>query len=180
VLTALNLNILNARIFTASDGRVLDVFRISHQGRSEIVMAEPKWAKFRLTLDGVLEGKIDVADLVGSSKPPLFLHKRAPKVATVISIDNEVSDDFTIIEIFTEDRLGVLFTITYNLHRLGLSIHVAKISTNVDQVADVFYVTDQNGGKVIDTGRLEAVCEALHRNLTSQNDARERLAQPLH
>ena len=180
VLTALNLNILNARIFTASDGRVLDVFRISHQGRSEIVMAEPKWAKFRLTLDGVLEGKIDVADLVGSSKPPLFLHKRAPKVATVINIDNEVSDDFTIIEIFTEDRIGVLFTITYNLHRLGLSIHVAKISTNVDQVADVFYVTDQDGGKVIDTGRLEAVREALHRNLTSQNDARERLAQPLH
>jgi [protein-PII] uridylyltransferase len=143
-------------------------------------MAEPKWAKFRLTLDGVLEGKIDVADLVGSSKPPLFLHKRAPKVATVINIDNEVSDDFTIIEIFTEDRIGVLFTITYNLHRLGLSIHVAKISTNVDQVADVFYVTDQDGGKVIDTGRLEAVREALHRNLTSQNDAAERLAQPLH
>src|SRR6266545_3359040 len=33
VLTALNLDILNARIFTASDGRILDVFRISHHGR---------------------------------------------------------------------------------------------------------------------------------------------------
>jgi [protein-PII] uridylyltransferase len=180
VLTALNLNILNARIFTAGDGRVLDVFRISHQGRSEIVMAEPKWSKFRMTLDGVLEGKIDVAALVGSSKPSLFLQKRAPKVATVVHIDNEVSDDFTIIEIFTEDRIGVLFQITYSLHRLGLSIHVAKISTNVDQVADVFYVTDQHGGKIIDPEQLETVRESLHRTLAPQNDADERLAQPLH
>jgi [protein-PII] uridylyltransferase len=180
VLTALNLNILNARIFTASDGRVLDVFRISHHGRSELVMAEPKWAKFRSTLDGVLEGKIDVADLVRSSKPSLFLQKRAPKVSTLIQIDNEVSDDFTIIEIFTEDRIGVLFTITYSLHRLGLSIHVAKISTNVDQVADVFYVTDQQGGKIVDPARLEAIREALHRNLTPQNDNDQRLAQSLH
>jgi len=180
VLTALNLNILNARIFTAGDGRVLDVFRISHHGRSEIVMAEHKWAKFRATLDDVLEGKIDVADLVRASKPSLFLQKRAPKVSTVVHLDNEVSDDFTIIEIFAEDRIGVLFTITYNLHRLGLSIHVAKISTNVDQVADVFYVTDQDGGKIIDPTRLEAIREALHRELTPQNDADERLAQPVY
>jgi [protein-PII] uridylyltransferase len=180
VLTALNLNILNARIFTASDGRVLDVFRISHHGRSELVMAEPKWARFRTTLDGVLEGRIDVADLVRSSKPSLLLQKHAPKVATVIQIDNEVSDDFTIIEIFTEDRLGVLFTITYNLHRLGLSIHVAKISTSVDQVADAFYVTDQAGGKIVDPQRLEAIREALRRSLTAPDDSDQRLAQPLH
>src|SRR5919109_1235406 len=50
-LTSLNLDILNARIFTASDGRILDVFRISHRGRPEVVTAEPKWAKFRTTLD---------------------------------------------------------------------------------------------------------------------------------
>jgi [protein-PII] uridylyltransferase len=180
VLTALNLNILNARIYTARDDRVLDVFRISHQGRSESVMAEPRWAKFRSTLEGVLEGKIDVAQLVRSSKPSLFLQKRAPKVSTAINMDNEVSDDFTIIEVFTEDRIGVLFTITYNLHRLGLSIHVAKISTNVDQVADVFYVTDQTGGKIIDPVRLEAVREALYRSLSPQDDTDERIAQSGH
>jgi [protein-PII] uridylyltransferase len=98
----------------------------------------------------------------------------------VINIDNDVSDDFTIIEIFTEDRIGVLFTITHNLYRLGLSIHVAKISTNVDQVADVFYVTDHDGGKIIDPAQLESIREALQRNLTPQNDADERFAQPLH
>ena len=97
-----------------------------------------------------------------------------------MNVDNEASDDFTIIEIFTEDRIGVLFTITHSLHGLGLSIHVAKISTNVDQVADVFYVTDQRGGKIIEAAEVETVREFLRRNLTSTNEASPGLAEPLH
>ena len=180
VLTALQLDILNARIFTASDGRILDVFRISHHGRSEIVMGEQKWIKFRLALQGVLDGKIDVESLVASAKPPLFPHKRAPKVSTVVNIDNDASDDFTIVEIFTEDRIGVLFTITHSLHRLGLSIHVAKISTNVDQVADIFYVTDRHGGKITEAVDVSTVREFLRQNLAPKNEAGERLAESLH
>lgn len=144
-------------------------------------MAEQKWARFRGVLEGILAGKIDVAALVESSKPSLFVKKHAPKVSTVVNIDNEASDDFTIIEIFAEDRIGVLFTITYSLHRLGLSIHVAKISTNVDQVADVFYVTDQDGGKINDSAAVTHVREFLRRNLAPRNDPDdERLAESLH
>jgi [protein-PII] uridylyltransferase len=176
-LTALNLDILNARIFTSSDGRILDVFRISHRGRSELVTAEPKWAKFRSTLDDVLEGRLDVARLVKNSQRSSLLQRHMPKVATVIQIDNEASDNLTIIEVFTEDRIGVLFTMTYALHLLGLSIHVAKISTNVDQVADVFYVTGADGKKIEDPARLEAIRLALHESLAPQN---ERVAQSLH
>jgi [protein-PII] uridylyltransferase len=174
VLTALNLDILNARIFTAADGRILDVFRVSHRGHPELVMAEQKWAKFRSSLDGVLEGRIDVVRLVEASQHSTFLRKRAPNVATVVQIDNEASDGFTIIEVFTEDRIGVLFTITHGLHLLGLSIHVAKISTNVDQVADVFYVTDENGGKVTEPGRVEAIRQSLLCSLVPE--ANERVA----
>jgi [protein-PII] uridylyltransferase len=176
VFTALNLDILNARIFTARDGRILDVFRISHRGRSEIVMAERRWAKFRAALEGVLDGKIEVARLVEGAKSPLLPRKRAPKVSTAINIDNQVSDDFTVIEVFTEDRIGVLFTIAYNLHRLGLSIHVAKISTNVDQVADVFYVTDGAGGKLDDPQQVETVRQFMYQNLAPQNEASDRVA----
>ena len=180
VFTALSLDILNARIFTATDGRILDIFRISHCGRPDIVTAEAKWNKFRVTLEAVLDGRLDVVKLVESSKPALWLQKHAPKVSTVVNIDNDISDDFTVIEIFTEDRIGVLFTITYALHRLGLSIHVAKISTNVDQVADVFYVTDEGGGKVADASRLEMVGKVLRQTLAPQSEERERVAEPAH
>jgi [protein-PII] uridylyltransferase len=180
VFSALNLDILNARIFTADDGRILDVFRISHHGRTEVVTAEQKWVKFRDILDDVLDGKIDIARLVGSFKPPSLFQKRVPKVATAVNIDNEASDNFTIVEVFTEDRIGVLFTITYSLHRLGLSIHVSKISTNVDQAADIFYVTDEAGGKITDPERVSMIRNFLHQNLAPQNEASERLAEPLH
>ncbi len=177
VFAALRLDILNARIFTSEDGRALDVFRISHHGKSETVMSEAKWAKFRMQLEGVLEGKTDVARLVAASGGSSLLQKRRPTVATVIQIDNEASEDFTIVEIFTADRIGVLFTITYALHHLGLSIHVAKISTNVDQVADVFYVADEYGGKISDTDRLEEIKKVLYFNLAPQDEGN---AQPLH
>jgi [protein-PII] uridylyltransferase len=96
-------------------------------------------------------------------------------VSTVIQIDNEASEQFNIVEVFTEDRIGVLFNIAHELHQLGLSIHVAKISTNVDQVADVFYVADQNGMKVVDRDRLEQIKDSLHQRLAPQH---ERRAQP--
>ena len=180
VLTSLSLNILNARIFTASDGRILDVFRISHSGRPELVMAESKWTKFTTVLDSVLEGKTDVVRLVEAAKPSLYLLKRAPKVSTVINIDNEASDDFSIVEIFTDDRMGVLFNITHSLHLLGLSIHVAKISTNVDQVADVFYVTDSSGKKIAGIERVEEVRSYLFQSLAPHDVTDERRAEPVH
>ena len=176
-LTALNLDILNARIFTSSDGRILDIFRVSHRGRSELVMAEQKWSKFRSTLNEVLEERLDVARLVENSQHSLFLHRHAPKVPTVVQTDTEASDLFTIVEVFTEDRIGVLFKITYTLHQLGLSIHVAKISTNVDQAADVFYVTDENGQKIQEPGRLAEIRRALYESLAPQD---ERITQSVH
>ena len=180
VLTSLSLDILNARIFTASDGRILDVFRISHRGRPELVMADAKWAKFKTVLDHVLDGKSEVVRLVEAAKPSFYLLKRAPKVSTVIKIDNHVSDDFSVVEIFTDDRIGVLFTIAHNLHQLGLSIHVAKISTNVDQVADVFYVTESSGEKIAGAERVEQVRRSLFQSLAPENVTNERRAESVH
>jgi [protein-PII] uridylyltransferase len=170
VLTALNLNILNARIFTSGDARILDIFRVSHNGRAELVMADTKWARFRANLNGVLAGEVDVARLVAASQKGTLLQKRAPKVSTVIEIDNEASEQFNIVEVFTDDRIGVLFDIAHELHQLGLSIHVAKISTNVDQVADVFYIADQSGAKVLDPVRLEQIKHSLYQRLAPQHE----------
>ena len=65
----------------------------------------------------------------------------------------------------TRDRVGVLFTITHTLHRLGLVIHLAKITTQVHQVFDVFYVTDRAGGKITDPTRLATIQHELNQTL---------------
>ena len=65
-------------------------------------------------------------------------------------IDNETSDRYTIVDVFADDRQGLLHVITNAIFQLGLSMHAARISTRLDQVADVFYVTDPRGQKLSD------------------------------
>jgi [protein-PII] uridylyltransferase len=140
-------------------------------------MDQRKWSRVDATLEEILSGSMDVARLVDETRRPSLFRKAPPKVPTVIQIDNEASDDFTVVEVYTQDRIGVLFSITYGLHLLGLSIYLAKISTNVDQVADVFYVTDDRGQKVRDKQRLEHIRLSLHQSLVSENEGS---AQQIH
>lgn len=175
VFAAMGLDILSAKINTREDGLILDVFRISHAGQPEVVMDAEKWSRVQSLLERVLSGAVDVARLMEESGRSTMFQKQGPKVPTVIQIDNEAADDFTVIEVYTQDRIGVLFTITYVLHQLRLSIHLAKISTNVDQVADVFYVTDEGGGKILDPARLETIRQTLYHRLVPEND---RVSQP--
>ena len=64
----------------------------------------------------------------------MLAEKVVPRQPTTVEIDNEVSEDYTVIDVFTRDRVGILFAIANALYHLGLSIHLAKITTNVDQV----------------------------------------------
>jgi [protein-PII] uridylyltransferase len=78
-----------------------------------------------------------------------------------VRIDNEISDRFTVIEVFTIDRRGLLYRLARALHDLRLVIRFAKIGTHLDQVVDVFYVTDRDERKVEDHERLAEVRAAL-------------------
>ena len=73
---------------------------------------------------------------------------------TQVEIDNATSDRFTIVEVFADDRQGLLYKIARTLFELELSIASAKISTSLDQIADAFYVTDRGGAKITDEARL--------------------------
>lgn len=80
-------------------------------------------------------------------------------------IDNTSSSFFTIIEVFTYDFPGLLYSISDVLFRCELDIWVAKIATKVDQVVDVFYVRDLSGQKVDNPDRVSAIKEALLQRL---------------
>ena len=62
---------------------------------------------------------------------------------TEFKIDNNVSRDFTIVEVITEDRPGVLYAIARALYVAGLDIHRSKIATEANRAIDVFYVRDK-------------------------------------
>lgn len=166
-LAANGMNILTASIVTSRSGVALDVFRVSHFDRAEIVRSADRWDRVQASLARVLSGEVDVEQLVAAARRPGLLDRRfVPRVGTKVEIDNAVSEHFTVVDVYTQDRAGLLFSITNALYHLNLSIHLAKITTNVDQVLDVFYVTDENGRKIGDQERLEHIRAVLLEALT--------------
>ena len=75
--------------------------------------------------------------------------------------DDSVSARCTVVDIFTYDRIGLLYDITRTLTSLGADIILSKIATKADQVADSFYLVDRDGGKISDPGRQEEIRQAL-------------------
>jgi [protein-PII] uridylyltransferase len=57
--------------------------------------------------------------------------------------------------------MGLLYTITRRLYELGLSVHKARIGSHLDQVVDVFYVTDADNQKIDDEQRLSEIRASL-------------------
>jgi [protein-PII] uridylyltransferase len=80
---------------------------------------------------------------------------------TEVLIDNEVSDSYTVIDVFADDKLGLLFLLAKTLVQLDLSIHMARIGTRLDQVVDVFYVTTASGEKIQDPRLCEQIQSGL-------------------
>ena len=171
VLLSHGMNILGASINTSRAGMALDIFRISHGDQPEAAQRPERWERVQVSLGRVLSGEIDVEQLVAASQQPSILTKKfVPRVSTEVEVDNEVSEHFTVLDVYTQDRVGVLFAITNTLFHLAVSIHVAKITTNVDQVLDVFYVTDADGKKITDVERLGHIGTELCRRLIEEQE----------
>ncbi len=166
VLRCYGMDILAAAITTSRDGKAVDVFRLSHVDRAEMAQDSERWERVQTALDRVLEGKTEVDQLIAAARPPAFMTRKVvPRVETKVEIDNAASDLFTVVDVYAQDRLGLLYTIANTLFHLGLSIHLAKITTNVDQVLDVFYVTDVQGRKLTDSERLQEMEVVLEERL---------------
>ena len=161
VMAANGINILGAQINTSKNGKVLDILQVnSPQGN--LVTDSTRWDKIEQDMRQVIHGEVQVSDLVARRKRPTLLTARpAPRFATKVDIDNEVSDDYTVIDILTHDKVGLLYLITSTLAEMGLYIGVSKISTKVDQVADVFYVRDIFGHKIVAPEKLNEICGKL-------------------
>ncbi|HEY3309313.1 MAG TPA: [protein-PII] uridylyltransferase [Desulfuromonadaceae bacterium] len=157
VMAANGVNILGAQINTSRNGKVLDILQVNSPQGFVITDAQ-RWQKVQDDMRRALHGEVSVAELVEKRQRPSLLTSRpAPRFPTKAEIDNEVSDDYTVIDIYAHDKVGLLYLITSTLTHLGLYIGVSKISTKVDQVADVFYVRDIFGHKILAGDKLEEI-----------------------
>jgi [protein-PII] uridylyltransferase len=166
-LSAHGLNILSVRLVTTSTGWALDVFRLEHREDEEASEAGPTdvWANVAETLDGVLTGRLDVTALVRRkllTRTRRIGEKSLPRrSATRVDIDNRQSRDFTVVDVYASDRPGLLFLVVDAMVELGLDIHLAKITTHLTAVLDVFYVTDAGRRKIEDPARLTEIRRSI-------------------
>ena len=146
-LTAKRLEILSAEIATSTTGVVLDRFRVVDYDFSGEV-PESRREEVANTIRDVLLKRVTVEQLFANNRRFEGRTGAIVEMPTQVRIDNDSSDRFTIIDVFTHDKTGLLYVITHALFELELSVCLAKIGTHLDQVVDVFYVTDSQGAKL--------------------------------
>lgn len=161
VMAANGINVLNAEIHTTTRHVAIDIFRVNSPFEPSLVKSGI-WGKFCEDLEKVLSGEVDLTTLVDKNRLSSPVRRKGRvTLPPDVRVDNETSDFYTIVDVFADDRVGLLYDITRTLSSLGLDISLAKISTKVDRAADVFYVHDEAGEKILDKERLNEICEAL-------------------
>jgi [protein-PII] uridylyltransferase len=155
-------NIVSAQINTREDGIVIDTFQVNDP-MGEPLTGPSQWRKALGALRAVVLGEQPVEELLDRRRAGRRAggHAGRPKV----SIDNRLSDSFTVVEVKCPDRVGLLYLITRTLSGLGLDIASARIATEIDQALDTFYVHDGKGGKVEEPDVMARVVEALEQSL---------------
>jgi [protein-PII] uridylyltransferase len=163
-LSAAGINILSSQGFTRTDGIVLDTFYVSEAHGGTLVTRDVR-ERFEKILANVLTGQpVDLPALIAKQRTarPLYQSHEGVTIPTRIAIDNTSSETRTIIEVETEDRIGLLYTISQVFSELELNIAVAKILTEKGAAVDTFYVTDMLGHKLQDAPLLKLIERRLH------------------
>lgn len=171
-LSAAGLTIMSAQIFTRRDDIALDKFFVADAKTGQLAGAEQR-EKFESLLGKVLtQGDTDLhAHIVRQSlSRPLFQAYVGEHIPTQIHLDNHAADSRTLIEIETEDRLGLLYVMAQTLTELQLDISAARICTEKGAAIDNFYVHEIGGGKILSPARQRAIERRL-RHAIHQLDA---------
>jgi [protein-PII] uridylyltransferase len=162
-LSAAGLNILSAQIFTRTDDIALDTFYVI-DARTGSFASREQCERFEEVLCKALTGEeVDFDNLIARQKitRPLYQAYTGEHIPTQIRFDNDSSDTRTLIEVETEDRVGLLYTISQTLAGLSIDITAAKICTERGAAIDSFYVRELSRGKVLDAYRQATIEQKL-------------------
>ncbi|MFO1096202.1 MAG: ACT domain-containing protein [Planctomycetaceae bacterium] len=165
-LTAKRLEIVAADISTTQEGGIVDSFRVVDNDFEGPAPAQRLQDVCEL-LQRVLRDNVPAESLFQRHKRFGAEHHRTSisNLPLRVEVDNDSSDNRTVIDVFAHDRTGLLYTVSRAIYELGLSVDLAKISTHYDQVVDVFYVREPDGSKVSNPERLSQIRETLSATL---------------
>lgn len=168
-------NIVDAQIFTTTDGLALDTIFLSRafeRDEDELRRA----ARVARGIEQALRGEIRLGEMVAAKRVP-DARAKAFALAPDVTISNNLSNRFTVLEISGLDRPGLLYDLTAVLSRLNLNIGSAHIVTFGEKAVDSFYVTDLTGSKIVSPARQAAIKRNILAIFDGVEDRRAPVAQ---
>ena len=164
-ITASGGSIVDAKIYTTTDGLALDSFSVQDAEGGPFGDAS-RIGRLRRNIERMLHGEFDPRAILAKSRG-----KVVPRfdVRPRVQFDNDASAHATVIEVQARDRPGLLYDITRALFEAHVSISSAMVATYGERAIDVFYVRDAFGHKITHPQRLAAVEARLLRALGSDS-----------
>jgi len=153
-LALVGANVVDARSYTSKDGYATSAFWV--QDANGHPYEASRFSRLRSMISKTLNGEIVAVEAI-KDKDKIKKRERAFKVPTTISFDNDGSDIYTIIEVDTRDRPGLLFDLARTLSNANVYINSAIIATYGEQVVDSFYVKDMFGLKFYNSNKQKAL-----------------------
>ena len=157
-LALVGANIVDARTYTSKDGYATAVFWI--QDAEGHPYEQERLPRLRRMIERTFAGEVVATDAL-KDRDKVKKRERQFRVPTNIAFDNDGSDIYTIIEVDTRDRPGLLYDLTRTLAANNIYIASAVIATYGVQVVDTFYVKDMFGLKLHTKARQESLDKKL-------------------
>jgi [protein-PII] uridylyltransferase len=159
-------NIVDAQIYTTTDGLALDTISVSREFERDEDEGR-RAARIGETIEQALRGQIQLPEVVAKRVAPKGRLK-AFAIEPEVTINNQWSNRYTVVEVTGLDRPGLLYELTTTLSKLNLNIASAHVATFGERVVDVFYVTDLVGAQIVVPLRQSAIKRPLLALFTPQ------------
>jgi [protein-PII] uridylyltransferase len=152
-------NIVDAQIFTTTDGLALDTIFISRAFDRDDD-EHRRGERIAAAIERALKGEVKISDLVAPRRIPSTRHPTF-QVSPEVIVDNSLSTRHTVLEVSGLDRPGLLYDLTTAIGKLNLNIGSAHIATFGEKAVDVFYVTDLTNAKIVNLTRQATIRKNL-------------------
>jgi [protein-PII] uridylyltransferase len=156
------INILSADAYTRVDNLMLGVFRVCDTSFRPVTDEHDQ-----KLVESVLETSLERIDydfgplLEKARKRTAFHLPLGMDFPTKLVISNQIHPSYTVIDLQTADRLGLLYDVLFRLSRAGVNIALSRVATEKGAAFDSFYVTDPDGRKITDEGFLQTLQSSL-------------------
>jgi len=153
-------NIVDAQIYTTTDGLALDTIAVSREFDFD-EDEDRRAVRIADAIEKALVGELKLPEQMARRTTAAKQKSKAFALEPDVSINNQWSNVYTVIEVNGLDRSGLLYELTTTMSKLNLNIASAHVATFGERVVDVFYVTDLMGAKIASPTRQAAIKRAL-------------------